>query len=497
MTTDLNSLLSSIRPATERPTPASAYNFVKNNLVLKSTGDYKDDNEGFDSERIPLPCDNIGELLTAIKKKINFSPSAADTFVIMMACAVSLEIHGPPIWGHIAGASSGLKTTWLQMLGTAYDKCYSTSTFNGLYSGSTVGNVDNSLVPKIQGRVFIIKDLTPLLQADKQLQNTIFGDLRDIYDGSGGKHFNNGQNPQYENVRFVVLTGVTNKIYDFQRSDMGERFIIFNINLHWTDEGRPVYYDADLSGDGNAYDNAFDIMASGLSSDEGTKIDKLEEERRMCWGLYHNLLEYLDDSSEHLRKLAATFKADRTFKTELDALAIWLEHARCVIPVRDSNSRACPAEPHRSILILSKLAMCIGIVTKSDSVTDEIRRLIKNTVFNTGKSYSLEVMNYLASYPMTSKQVLGSQISVAVTRTTQICEHLISIGVIHVVFKNQERGAPFATYSLTDKFRLLADIIGLKEKHIQNHQPQLQQSIPQNFSPDNLNDLFKSLGGVN
>ncbi len=482
----------------ERPTAASAYNFVKNNFVLKSTGDYKDDNEGFNSERQPLPCESVGELLDRIKLKVNFSPSARDTFIIMMASAISLEIDGPPIWGHIAGPSSGLKTTWLQMLGTAYDKCYSTSTFNGLYSGSTVGNVDNSLVPKIQGRVFIIKDLTPLLQADKQQQNTIFGDLRDIYDGSGGKHFNNGQNPQYENVRFVVLTGVTNKIYDFVRSDMGERFIIFNINLHWTDEGRPVSFEADLGGDGNAYDNAFDIISSGLSSDEGKLIDKLEDERRMCWGLYHNLLEYLDDASEHLIKLAKAFKADRTFKTELDALAVWLEHARCLVPSRDSNARACPAEPHRSILILAKLAMCIGIVTKSDTVTDEIRRLIRNTVFNTGKSYSLEIMNYLASYPMTSKQVLGSNICLMPTRTTQILEHLVSIGVVHIVWKNQARGAPMASYSLTEKFRLLADVIGLKEKHITHAPPTVMPNagIPQNFSPDNLNDLFRSLGGT-
>ncbi len=454
---------------TAPPTQAQIYNFFVNHLDKKSLAAYTGNNEGYTPGLTPLPCESIGELLAALKAKIHITKPVEQTFVLMMATAISLEVDGPFIWMHIAGPSSSLKTTLLDLLGTAHDKVFSTTEFTSFYSGSTFGGKDNSLLPQLQGKVFIIKDLTPLLQSKLDTQNTVFGQMRSIYDGTGERWFNNGVQLNFTGVRFVCLTGVTEVIYTLMRSDMGERFVITDINSEWTADGRLRRMEAELNAEGNAFDSIFDTIATGLSANDGPKLDSLGDVRRMCWGFYNHLLEYMQDEAHGLRALALVFKADRTIKAEIDALAVWMEHARLRMPNKNEDAvRISPAEPHRTIKILSKIAMCCAIVLKATSVTDEVRDLLRKVTFDSGRSYNLEVMNYIASYPETDLALLASKMKLSKTKVAQHCDHLISIGVLEQKFKKMTSGAgqPSSCYCLTLRFRLLADIIGLREQSL-------------------------------
>jgi hypothetical protein len=42
---------------------------------------------------------------------------------------------------------------------------------------------DPSLLPQLDGKVLVIKDLSPLLSMRRESRNQILGDLRDAYDG--------------------------------------------------------------------------------------------------------------------------------------------------------------------------------------------------------------------------------------------------------------------------------------------------------------------------
>ena len=476
---DLASILGSTGP---RPSPATAFNFLFGNLKKESVGAFGGLNEGYDPTLSPLPCESIGELIASVKTKIKLSKSAEDGIIMMMAVAISLKVDGPFLWMHMTGPSSSLKSTILNLVTAAYDKVFSLTEFKGFYSGSTVGGKDNSLLPQLQDKLFVIHDFTPIIQGRPEVQNEVCGQFRVIYEGTGEAFYKNGESRSYSNIRFACITGVTHVIYAFRRTDMGERFLIFDINSEWTEDGLNRKIEAELEAEGNAFDSIFSTISSGLSEKEGPKLDQLDEQRRLCWGLLNNLMEYIEDEAHGLKALARAFSADREFKSEIDALAVWMEHARCNLPAKNEGYvRITPAEPHRSIKQLAKTAMCIAIVLKADNVVEEVKRLTKKLAFDTAKSFSLEIMNYLAIYPKTAKVILASKMNLSGTWVSHICDHLVSLGVIRTCFKSNNAGVGRDTlcYELTDKFRTYADRIGLKEKYVERPVDKFMAGITQ------------------
>lgn len=225
----------------------------------------------------------------------------------------------------------------------------------------------------------------------------------------------------------------------------------------------------EMAAEGNAFDSIFDTISTGFASDEAPKLDSLEHERSLSWGLLNHYFEYMLDESHGLKALAQTFKADRTFKAEVDGVAEWLEHARCKLPSKSTRDsvRPVPALPHRAVKQLSKLAICLAIVTKSLGPTEEIRRLVRKVAFDSAYSFNLEIMNLIASHPEISKAVLASNLSVSTTLVKSICDHLKSIGVVEERIKHSgTAGQPSLCWILTPKFRAIADIIGLKAHHL-------------------------------
>lgn len=468
---ELDALFSSLQPQSNqtgkfvRPTAAAVFNFLIKHLqplrLVAHTG-----GDNYDSNLKPSPCESVRELTASILSKIPSAPPAAiDALHIIMAMGLSLDIDGPYLWGHLAGASSSLKTTWLDLLGAVQDRVYMTNEFTSLYSGSQTGGQNNSLYARIQNKIFIIKDLTPMLQAKGDVQNTVFGQFRAMYDGTAEKDYNNGIRHNASGVRFVVLTGVTNIIYKFQRTDMGERFLIVDIMHGWNPDGTRQKHVVNLETEGSAYDSLFDTIAGGLSEDSGPQIDKLQEERSLAWGFMDHIFEWLRDEAHDLRQLAIAYKNDRTIKAEIDALSVWVEHARCPLPGKgDDNVRAVPAEPHRLIKQLSKLAMSLSVLFKTMSPTDEVRRLVRKAAFDSGYSFSLEMMNLIASYPLQNRGWLASKMNISTTKVAQVAEHLITIGVIEIRFKPASGGVgqPSQAYVLTPRFRMIADQLGMQ-----------------------------------
>lgn len=332
----------------------------------------------------------------------------------------------------------------------------------------TVGSSDPGIIPQIQGRVFIIPDLTPLLQSDKGHQDEVFGQFRDIYDGKGAKHFNNGVQRRYDGIMFSCITCVTDVIRKFGRSDLGERFLMAEINANWDENGNFHPEKLATEHEGNAYHSVFGSMASGFeAADELPTLDSLGPERAKCWGLINHLYEWMSSESDNLAACARAIQQDMSFKAEVEALAIWMEHARCPIPPKteDANVRIRPALPHRSIKQLAKKAMELCIVSKSIGLTPNIRRLVRKIAFDTCHSFSLEIMNWLATHPCFPKEQLATKMNLSPTWVARICHHLQSIGVVEQSFQSNEsgrRGANMLCYDLTPEFRAVADILNLR-----------------------------------
>ena len=149
---------------------------------------------------------------------------------VMLATTISQSITGPPIWMFLVSPPGGAKTETLNSL-SLFPDIYTTSTLTppSLISGANIKDgVDPSLIPRLNGRVMVIKDFTSILSMRDADKDEIFGILRDAYDGKCGKVFGNGVTRAYTS-RFTLLAAVTPRIYDLsgQHAQLGERFLKF------------------------------------------------------------------------------------------------------------------------------------------------------------------------------------------------------------------------------------------------------------------------------
>jgi hypothetical protein len=166
---------------------------------------------------------------------------STDGIDIMLATAISQQIDGEPVWMFIVGPPGSAKTETLSSLSWV-ENIYMTSsvTPHSLISGANYKDgADPSLIPKLDGKVMVIKDFTSIMSMRDNEKDEIFGILRDAYDGKCGKEFGNGVVRRYES-RFTVLAAVTPSIYALGSSHaaLGERFLKFGIgdNLVHHDE---------------------------------------------------------------------------------------------------------------------------------------------------------------------------------------------------------------------------------------------------------------------
>lgn len=160
-----------------------------------------------------------------------------DAIDVMLATVFSQEMDGPPVWMFLVSPPGGAKTITLSGL-TDYDKAYSTSSLtpHALISGSKEsGSADPSLIPRLNGKVLVIKDFTSILNMRDNEKEEIFGILRDAYDGRCGKVFGNGVERNYDS-HFTIIAAVTPLIYEVgsRHAALGERFLkyVMGDNLH-------------------------------------------------------------------------------------------------------------------------------------------------------------------------------------------------------------------------------------------------------------------------
>lgn len=141
-----------------------------------------------------------------------------------------------PLWGWLIGPPGSYKTELVRPH-QDHPKTHwlSSMTPHALVSGYDANNdgTDNSLLPKLNNKVLTIKDFTSVLSLNPQDIKTIFGDLRDIYDGYYAKAFGNVGCRSYK-VKMGLLACVTPAI-DGEACHhviLGERFLSMRICRH-------------------------------------------------------------------------------------------------------------------------------------------------------------------------------------------------------------------------------------------------------------------------
>jgi len=278
---------------------------------------------------------------------------------VTMAVMVSNRIEGDPLWMFIVGPPSGAKTELLMPLRGRHDAHFTDSlTAHTLCSGFTPKSGDPSLIPRLNGKVLVVKDFTTILSMRDVVQDEIFGDLRAAYDGHFRKPFGNGIIREYES-RFSLIGAVTPMIYNRakQHQALGERFLKFAIceNLDHAHED--------------------DIIAKSISN--------MNQETRMRDELRDAVVSYL--GNEHLNDVAELPKGMTRRIVSLARFGARMRGTVMRDPYRPDIVEGRPSSEVGARLgkQLAKLAVSLAMVRHRKKVTDDDYALVKKTVLDT------------------------------------------------------------------------------------------------------------------
>ncbi len=179
----------------------------------------------------PTPT-NIEKLRADLARWLSIPPEDRDVIDFALGVYKSHDIPGDPLWGIIIDASGAGKTELLRAFRNGHDAYFlSNLTENTLVSGyrdPKAPEKDPSLLPELNEKVLVIKDLAPLLGMRAEARGAVIAGLRDAYDGFTDQGKGNLGRRSYE-ARFTLLAASTLAIErtDTVDQELGERFIKF------------------------------------------------------------------------------------------------------------------------------------------------------------------------------------------------------------------------------------------------------------------------------
>lgn len=140
------------------------------------------------------------------------------------------KLPGKALWLIIIGPSGGGKTEFLNSLLMMKDIYpISTLTTNTFLSGMP-GKGDMSLLPKINGKILMMKDWTSILSMQRDAKGEVMGQLREIYDGSVKKVYGNGKVASWTGkVSILAASTQAVDLNQQQYTHLGERFLNYRI----------------------------------------------------------------------------------------------------------------------------------------------------------------------------------------------------------------------------------------------------------------------------
>lgn len=151
---------------------------------------------------------------------------------IPIAVCVANKLPTDPLWMFITGPPSNAKTEILMALdGHKSTYFLGSLTPNTLLSGKQAkddqGNkIDCSLLPKITGKILVVKDFTTILGLRDDTKAQVLSQLRDIYDGQTSKAYGTGDYLVWKG-KIGLLAAVTPVIDKHMSVNqlLGERFL--------------------------------------------------------------------------------------------------------------------------------------------------------------------------------------------------------------------------------------------------------------------------------
>tara|TARA_R110000803_G_scaffold3285_2_gene11175 strand:- start:2084 stop:4330 length:2247 start_codon:yes stop_codon:yes gene_type:complete len=404
----------------------------------------------------PIHRENFKALCKDWDEILHFTQPLKDTLGIMLAAMISTELQGEQIWLRIIGPPGAGKSTLVEAVSVAREYVYCKSIFTGFHSGFTGGDPgsgskdgekgrkpkDSSLIPRLNGKTFIIKDADTLLTMPNR--DRCLAEMRDIYDGTSRAEYRNNKNVDYEDLRITMIICGTDELRELNRSSLGERFLDVEI----LGEGdRDPYLDRALS---NTYQQVLQSMKPvGHVEDKEVGEDKMMKLKQVTYGLLKHL-------KTTLRTRPQPTMSEKVGK-QLKALGQFMAYMRAK-KGDDKDYRPRVELATRLVAQMVKLAICLAIVFDKKSIDQEVVRLIRKTVLDTSEGFQLDILRALAALKSTGMSNTQIEIDLNIPKSTA-ARMIANMKEFHIIEKysipnnSGQRGRHVNMWRLSDTFR--------------------------------------------
>lgn len=373
------------------------------------------------------------KVLDAYAKHLYLTPDYELAIRVAYATVLSEYIPGDPLWVYLVAPPSTGKTVILLSFSTCLRNCFPISTVspNALVSGwRTQDGRDPSIIPKLNGKTLILKDVTEILEANRDTRDSIYSILRGAYDGTVERAYGNGITRKYTDVHFSLLAGVTQKVYAERSASLGERFLMLHVVK------------------GNDHANAEDIIMRALQNvgEDTTIADELQAaaSEYITYGLSEEELEEAYES------------CGNEFNIRIASLAQLVGMLRGQVD-KDVRGEALLYRPQyemgaRLAKQLKKMAISLALLETPIGVTESIYRNIVRIAFDTCIGFNLEIVQALTTIDRLDLLKLNAITGIPATTLRGRLEDMCDLEILcRYKLKTHERGRPLFEYALSPK----------------------------------------------
>lgn len=397
-----------------------------------------------DPESLDLPKrTSFSHVIKDYRSHYHMDSAMSDGLAIIFATILSIQLPGDPIWLFVVAPPGSGKTMLLSSLQLSPWTIFKSSlTPKSLISGFRTDEGDPSLIPRLSGKVLILKDYTEITAMGREAQEEIYGILRGAYDGHCEKTFGNGLTRTYPNCHFAMLAGVTDIIHGDDRASLGERFLKYQL----------------------------------VSSME---VDTTKHILAAISGMANQV-----EAERHLQRIAASFTNRYLEHQTIPQPEEWLLHKVVAIAQIISHLRATVTHVGRDELAyrpspevgtrlakqLVKLGQCLALVYGKKSIDADCWRLMLRVALDTAKGWNMDVFHVLADaydkgIPLL-KEVITQRAKISRTTCDRRLDNMQLVGTVESVpmpkSPNTGAGRPAHGWKLSDHIGQLWQIVAAK-----------------------------------
>lgn len=378
----------------------------------------------------------------------HFKLKTLEPVAVAYSAMLANALPGDPLWLFMIAPPGTMKTEILTAASLApFIECKSDMTPATLVSGFNSKGGDPSLMPRLDGKVLVIKDFTTLLSQNPNSREEIFGQLRDAYDGSHEKQFGNGILRKYSS-RFGIVAGVTPSIDMLSDNNvtLGERFLSYRVQPDTSAE----------------FIEAMNLQAI---YNEGREDDIRKALQATVGGYLQRRWFY---SRKHLERYLSGSKEELEFSRRISTLATLVAGLRAASPKIKFEHDVQAHRPTRENTTrlskqLVKLAKGLRLFWKRKHYDEAIWRVVRKVGLDSVRDNAARTLRILwdAQRPMATRDVGLVDQSLSYSTYERELKRLTLVGMVQ---RDGEGRGTRSAYQLTNETqRQLTAIFGKDE----------------------------------